>query len=95
MSKMRLRGVRKYGYAEFWVVSRPPATDAGSQRASADEASSATGFLVTDRFPFICCFKIADGLNTTTRRDEIGATVPVFGLRPMRCFFFRAMKMRA
>jgi hypothetical protein len=39
----------------------------------------------------ICCFRIADGLNTTTRRGEIVASVPVFGLRPMRSFFLRTM----
>ena len=30
------------------------------------------------------CLRIADGLNTITRRGEIGTSVPVFGLRPIR-----------
>ena len=40
----------------------------------------------------IRCFRIADGLNTITRRGEIGTSVPVFGLRPMRWPFLRTMK---
>jgi hypothetical protein len=56
----------------------------------AEEPSSATAdVLVPDRFPLICCFRIADGLNTITRRGEIGTSVPVCGLRPIRCFFLR------
>jgi hypothetical protein len=64
---------------------------ARSQRASAEEPSSATSVLVPDGFPLICCFRIADGLNTITRRGEIVTSVPVFGLRPMRWFFLRTM----
>src|ERR1700761_1991115 len=35
------------------------------------------------------CLRIADGLNTMTRRGEIGTSLPVFGLRPMRWPFLR------
>src|SRR5258707_340363 len=35
----------------------------------------------------MCCLRIADGLNTITRRGEIGTSVPVLGLRPIRCPF--------
>src|SRR5258705_10908656 len=42
--------------------------------------------------PLRRCFKIADGLNTITRRDEIGTSVPVFGLRPILRPFLRTMK---
>ncbi len=45
-----------------------------------------------DRWPLILCLRIADGLNTITRRGEIGTSVPVFGLRPMRWPFLRTMK---
>src|SRR6516225_9974603 len=38
------------------------------------------------------CFRMADGLNTMTRRGEIGTSVPVFGLRPIRWPFFLTMK---
>src|SRR3954466_5643817 len=38
------------------------------------------------------CFRIADGLNTITRRGEIGTSVPVFGLRPTRWPFLRTTK---
>src|SRR5262249_21994010 len=38
------------------------------------------------------CLRIADGLNTITRRGEIGTSVPVFGLRPMRWPFLRTTK---
>src|SRR5258708_18623282 len=38
------------------------------------------------------CLRIADGLNTITRRGEIGTSVPVLGLRPMRCPFLRTTK---
>ena len=34
---------------------------------------------------------MADGLNTITRRGEIGTSVPVFGLRPIRWPFLRTM----
>jgi hypothetical protein len=45
--------------------------------------------LVPDWLPFTCCFKIGDDLSTITRRGEMGTSVPVFGLRPTRCFFLR------
>src|SRR5215468_3220450 len=35
------------------------------------------------------CLRIADGLNTITRRGEIGTSVPVFGFRPIRWPFLR------
>src|SRR5215472_17423579 len=35
------------------------------------------------------CLRIAEGLKTITRRGEIGTSVPVLGLRPMRCPFLR------
>jgi hypothetical protein len=41
-------------------------------------------FLVPDRLPLICCFRIANDLKTITRRDGIVAGVPVFRLRPKR-----------
>src|SRR5262249_37639575 len=43
-------------------------------------------------FALIRCFRIADGLNTITRRGEIGTSFPVFGLRPIRCPFLRTTK---
>ncbi len=41
--------------------------------------------------PLMRCFRIADGLKTMTRRGEIGTSVPVLGLRPMRWPFLRTM----
>src|SRR5262249_46045044 len=41
--------------------------------------------------PLIRCLRSADGLKTIPRRGEIGTSVPVFGLRPMRCPFLRTM----
>src|ERR1700722_15446262 len=38
------------------------------------------------------CLRIADGLNTITRRGEIGTSVAVFGLRPIRWPFVRPTK---
>src|ERR1700750_1890510 len=35
------------------------------------------------------CLRIADGLNTITRRGEIGTSLPVLGLRPIRWPFLR------
>src|SRR5215813_2058781 len=35
------------------------------------------------------CLRIADGLNTITRRGEIGTSLPVFGLRPILWPFLR------
>src|ERR1700749_3025899 len=64
-----------------------------SHRAGAEEPSSATeGVSAPARFPLICCFRMEDGLNTNTRRGEIGTSVPVFGLRPIRWFLFRTTK---
>src|SRR4051812_49834139 len=40
----------------------------------------------------IRCLRIADGLNTMTRRGEIGTSLPVFGLRPTRWPFLRTTK---
>src|SRR6266705_2194727 len=37
----------------------------------------------------IRCLRTADGLNTITRRGEIGTSLPVFGLRPIRWPFLR------
>src|SRR4029077_18379281 len=47
------------------------------------QASSATAW------PLIRCLRIADGLNTITRRGEIGTSLPVLGFRPMRWPFLR------
>src|SRR5262245_64228856 len=38
------------------------------------------------------CLRIADGLNTITRRGEIGTSLPVLGLRPIRWPFLRSTK---
>src|SRR5215217_722380 len=38
------------------------------------------------------CLRIAEGLNTMTRRGEIGTSLPVLGLRPTRCPFLRTTK---
>src|SRR6266851_7632134 len=38
------------------------------------------------------CLRIADGLNTITRRGEIGTSLPVLGLRPIRWPFLRTTK---
>src|SRR4030095_4515829 len=35
------------------------------------------------------CLRMADGLNTITRRGEMGTSLPVLGLRPIRCPFLR------
>src|SRR5947209_8374329 len=35
------------------------------------------------------CLRMADGLNTITRRGEIGTSLPVFGLRPILWPFLR------
>src|ERR1700710_1010717 len=42
--------------------------------------------------PLMRCLRIADGLNPFTRRGEIGTSLPVFGLRPIRCPFLRTTK---
>jgi hypothetical protein len=49
------------------------------------------GVAVPAHLPLMRCFRIADGLNTTMRRGEIVASMPVFGLRPVRCFFLRTI----
>src|SRR5579864_9031356 len=38
------------------------------------------------------CLRIAEGLNTITRRGEIGTSLPVLGFRPTRCPFLRTTK---
>src|SRR5262249_58587002 len=40
----------------------------------------------------IRCLRIADGLNTMTRRGEIGTSLPVLGFRPSRWPFLRTTK---
>src|SRR5262249_49166511 len=42
--------------------------------------------------PLMRCLRIAEGLNTITRRGDIGTSVPVFGLRPIRWPFLRTTK---
>jgi hypothetical protein len=44
-------------------------------------------------WPLIRCFRIADGLNTITRRGGIGTLVLVFELRPIRRPFLRFLVM--
>src|SRR5689334_3658677 len=39
------------------------------------------------------CRRSGEGLNDTTRLAEIGASSPVFGLRPTRAFFRRTTKL--
>src|SRR4029079_379666 len=43
-------------------------------------------------WPLMRCLRIADGLNTMTRRGEIGTSLPVLGLRPIRWPFLRTTK---
>ena len=57
--------------------------DAYYELLRADRLSVLPSPLAT-AWPLIRCFRIADGLNTITRRGEIGTSVPVFGLRPIR-----------
>src|SRR5262245_15689468 len=38
------------------------------------------------------CLRMADGLNTITRRGEIGTSLPVLGLRPILWPFLRTTK---
>src|ERR1035437_6438532 len=40
-------------------------------------------------WPLMRCLRIADGLNTITRRGEIGTSLPVLGFRPIRWPFLR------
>ena len=42
--------------------------------------------------PLIRAFRTFEGLNTMTRRGSIGTSIPVFGLRPMRCPLSRTTK---
>jgi hypothetical protein len=44
-------------------------------------------------WPLIRCFRIADGVNTITRRGEFGTSEPVFGLRPIRRPFLSFLVM--
>src|SRR5690348_3170376 len=41
----------------------------------------------------IWCFSAWEARNTSTRRGLIGTSVPVFGLRPTRCPFWRTAKL--
>src|SRR3982074_2579369 len=62
---------------------QPPAKD---DRVSAPATAPLPGGWLLIR-----CFIIAEGLNTTTRRGEIGTSMPVLGLRPRRPPFSRTM----
>jgi hypothetical protein len=56
-------------------------------------ASPIKAVVAEDKLPFgaglIRSLRRAEGLNTITGRGEIGASLPVFGLRPMRWPFLR------
>src|SRR5438105_11676626 len=54
-------------------------------------AQSSLPLPLTGLWPLIRCFRMADALNTITRRGEIGTSVPVLGLRPIRWPFLRTM----
>src|SRR5208283_3844666 len=65
---------------------RSPVEELVGQPAQSDLPSPAAGLC-----PLIRCLRMADGLNTITRRGEIGTSVPVLGLRPIRWPFLRTM----
>jgi len=57
--------------------------------ASSAPARYLPTFLLPSRPRLIRRLRMAEGLNTMTQRGEIGTSLPVFGLRPMRWPFLR------
>jgi hypothetical protein len=68
----------------YWTCLCPADVQpAFSVRLLVNQPSSQSGLASPVPLPLMRCFNIADGLNTITRRGEIGTSVPVFGLRQM------------
>src|SRR5882672_9846460 len=57
-----------------------------------DHAVDARRYLISSASALMRCLRIADGLNTITRRGEIGTSLPVLGLRPILWPFLRTTK---
>src|SRR5438105_74091 len=77
------------------ALSRYNRTSADRQAqpaASGERSSVPAGASPRGAWRLILCFRMADGLNTTTRRAEILAATPVLGLRPTRWLFLRTVK---
>src|SRR5436190_8398973 len=68
----------------FAAIGPPPY--AASSRAPARYLPT---FLLPSTPRLIRRLRMAEGLNTMTQRGEIGTSLPVFGLRPMRWPFLR------
>src|SRR5271166_2929526 len=49
-------------------------------------------YLISSASALMRCLRMADGLNTITRRGEIGTSLPVLGLRPIRWPLLRTTK---
>src|SRR6266849_4590505 len=49
-------------------------------------------YLTSSASALMRCLRIADGLNTITRRGEIGTSLPVLGLRPILWPLLRTTK---
>ena len=68
-------------------MSAPSPASAAERDLSLDDCSR------PGRPSIICCFIIADALNTATRRGEIDTSAPVFGFRPIHLPFWRTMNV--
>src|SRR5579875_2151726 len=68
------------------VQGDTPAAANGTRDVDERYGLAAARQVVDERLspPLIRCLRIADGLNTMTRRGEMGTSLPVLGLRPMR-----------
>src|SRR5579883_2556110 len=74
-----------------YVSLRALRTSSLAEQHAPQELKTYSGSSAT-AMPLMRCLRIADGLNTITRRGEIGTSLPVLGLRPTRCPFLRTTK---
>src|SRR5204863_9390398 len=69
-----------------WGTASSAATSLMVRNAS---GALSTRYFVSAGAVLMRCLRIAEGLNTITRRGEIGTSVPVLGLRPILCPLLR------
>src|ERR1700730_8214553 len=76
------------------LSERPaPSGQARGWRLFRDYAVAARSrYLISSPSGLMRCLRIADGLNTITRRGEIGTSLPVFGFRPILWPLLRTTK---
>jgi hypothetical protein len=79
------------GRPRFAIAAAPDPALQFQPPAKDDRVSAPATALLPGGWLLICCFMIAEVLKTTTRRGDIGTSMPVLGLRPRRPPFLRTV----